>query len=272
MDSPTTSDSRSSSSSSVQATPPSMDNNKFTFFGKLPPEMRSKIWRMAFPAPDHFCLGHAPFKNTGEAKAIWDIENKAALPITLRVCQGSREETLRNYSLLYPSEINGCSSARQFTRPICADASKDVGWIEFATLMAGHEQLHDWLSGVTESNSTFMQALTTLEVREFFFFDYFKRMFVNNYQKTRNCRGRYCASFLQFPGLKKITFTGSNMGRDWESDEGRALMRWFGNWIGAFLEENKASFSGGKIPALIFRPYRTIQDAVADSDSTGLRL
>ncbi|KAJ5046766.1 uncharacterized protein L3040_003994 [Drepanopeziza brunnea f. sp. 'multigermtubi'] len=227
--------------------------HEFTLFPKLPCELRAKIWRLGIRV-GHFSIQHASYKTTGESWALWKSEETDSLPITLCINRESRAETLRKCFLL----------PRTGARPIYANPATDVCWLEFVTLIYSQRELSDWLLSLHVLGPlNFLSAITRLEVRDFFFAPFFKKMVAENYIKLRDRRALYFAAFLHFPSLKQICFTSCNSA-DWASVADNAAMEWARAWIGALLEENKDCFEGGKVPQLVFREYKTVEDIMLE--------
>ncbi|TAQ84224.1 hypothetical protein B7494_g7453 [Chlorociboria aeruginascens] len=65
---------------------------EFSYFPELPAEIRLRIWKFLFPGPR---LVRIKLQSKGCSSA-------APLPITLHICQESREETQKSYSLAFP--------------------------------------------------------------------------------------------------------------------------------------------------------------------------
>ena len=67
---------------------------EFTFFPKLPLEIRLSVWRSAFPAPRHVNLSPFLVKPSGRLFSQ-DSRRQTGLPITLRINHESRADTKR---------------------------------------------------------------------------------------------------------------------------------------------------------------------------------
>ncbi|KAI9052189.1 hypothetical protein LZ554_003549 [Drepanopeziza brunnea f. sp. 'monogermtubi'] len=227
--------------------------HEFTLFPKLPGELRAKIWRLGIRV-GHFSIQHASYKITDESWAFWKSEETDSMPITLRINRESRAETLRNCFLL----------PRTGSRPIYANPAAEVCWLEFVTLIYSKRELSDWLSSLhVLGPMKFLSAITRLEVRDFFFAPFFKKMVAENYIKSRDRRALYFAAFLHFPRLKQICFTCC-ISTLWASDANKAEREWAHAWIGALLEENKDCFEGGEVPQLVFRAYKTVEEIMLE--------
>lgn len=238
--------------------------NNFTLFSKLPIEVRLMIWRLSVRV-GHLSIQNTPFKDYGEASELWDSEEKAALPATLRVNKESRLETLRKCFLIYPHEVAASYSfSRRGTRPIYANPATDLCWLEFVTLIHSQKEIYDWLSSLQIKEPRFLPSVTRLEVRDFWFESFFKTIIAQNYNSSRERRVVYFAALLQFSGLKQIFFTGV-LGIDWAGEAEKERVKWMKMWIGAFLEENKACFEDGEAPELIFRPYKTLHEVMMEN-------
>ena len=99
---------------------------QFTWFDKLPIEIRIRIWRLCFPRPRlinlqprfHF---YSAVPNKRNIKAFVMKEKNVPQPVTLQINRESRNETLKFYSTIYIGSSRG-DTVRQ---AICASTSRD---------------------------------------------------------------------------------------------------------------------------------------------------
>ncbi|PVH80012.1 hypothetical protein DL98DRAFT_588793 [Cadophora sp. DSE1049] len=242
----------------------------FTLFPTMPLELRSKVWGHSFEEIEAICIEHKVYKSDidDDSNKAFVLENQRALPVALFVNQESRRQALSKHTILYRSQIPAAVKY-DGPRPICAKAS-DIFWIEFLTLMNSPDELYDWLSAVKTYNSGFVDKVTKLEVRGTFTQMFFTGVLNSNKDKCMKSgdadpfRNMKFASFLLFPALKEITFTGKNGDKDWVTPLGRNQLEQLKAWIVVFLEKLKAVFklNGGAAPTVTFRPFKNFQKLI----------
>ncbi|KAH7342498.1 hypothetical protein BKA65DRAFT_478380 [Rhexocercosporidium sp. MPI-PUGE-AT-0058] len=237
----------------------------FTCFGRMPNELKAMVWKRTFSDRETIALGHVVYKSEacGDAERAWKRENTIPLPVALCVNQQSRTEALKHFTIIDRSQI---AAPVKFggLRPICAK-STDLFWLEFVTLVHSPDELHDWLSAVKTEHTEFFKSITKLEVRGTFTERFFVMIFNDNRTKnmaSQDFRKMYCGSFLLFPALKEITFTGKKGDRDWENAMGRMVLKGLENWIVGFLKNARSAFNDHVAPTVTFRPFMTFENSL----------
>ncbi|KAG4438376.1 hypothetical protein IFR05_006138 [Cadophora sp. M221] len=237
----------------------------FTLFPRLVAELRNMIWKESFEGRATIALGHECYRSATcyDAEKAWKRENSTPLPAAFYASKESRTEALRHYDLIYRSKVNAPVKFNGL-RPICA-SSGDLFWLEFITLMHSPGELHDWLSAVKVSYPSFLDKVTTLEVRGTFTQAFFVNIFAVNKRTSllaQDFRKMYCASFLLFPALKEITFTGKRGDQDWNNPAGMLLLTALESWITAFLNNAKTAFKSQEAPTVSFRSFKTFEESL----------
>ncbi|KAH9211410.1 hypothetical protein DL95DRAFT_412181 [Leptodontidium sp. 2 PMI_412] len=239
----------------------------FTDFPTLPAELRTKIWKHTFEVREAIALGHKCYMSAAcdDADKAWKRENNTPLPDALFISQESRTEVLKYYSIIHRSDVNAPVKFGGI-RPICASPT-DLFWIEFVTLMHSPGELHDWLSALKTSYPGFLNKVTKLEVRGTFSQAFFVNIFAVNRKAsllTQDFRKMYCASFLLFPALKEITFTGKRGDEDWNDTAGMMFLRALESWIVGFLNGAKVVFETREAPKVTFRSFKTFEESLSE--------
>ncbi|PMD40194.1 hypothetical protein L207DRAFT_582418 [Hyaloscypha variabilis F] len=94
--------------------------DNFTFFPKLPIELRLKIWRFGFPRGGE--VNFAALRNNAPIeREITRMAVDSPPPVTLSVNRESRHETLKHYAVVMrsecPASAGGYGSEKQ--KPLC---------------------------------------------------------------------------------------------------------------------------------------------------------
>ncbi|TAQ86192.1 hypothetical protein B7494_g5482 [Chlorociboria aeruginascens] len=118
--------------------------HEFTLFSKLPVELRHKIWKEALPASPRVVkvlkLHGSQYMVGKDGKGVFKCKLKVActIPVVLHVCQESRREALRVYTLAFSKNLDG--------RPVYFDFSRDELFLkDWHTVHAF--DLGDWATG-----------------------------------------------------------------------------------------------------------------------------
>ena len=105
----------------------------FTFFPRLPIEVRLAIWRCSFPRGREVNFGNElMFKTkwTAAISCIFQYEEPSPLPIALRVNRESRHETLKHYTILFRGDSQTVAGqTKPVERPFCYNSKLDTAWI-----------------------------------------------------------------------------------------------------------------------------------------------
>ncbi|KAH7419530.1 hypothetical protein BKA64DRAFT_634210 [Cadophora sp. MPI-SDFR-AT-0126] len=242
----------------------------FTSFPSMPLELRLKVWGYTFEEREAVCLEHKVYKSdvNDDSTKAFILENNKYLPAALFVNQESRGHAVSKHTIVFRSQI---AAPVKFDglRPICAKTS-DVFWVEFITIMNTHEELYEWLSALKTHKPGFLDKITRLEVRGTFTQMFFVGVLTGNMRECLLNPGAdplqkmMLGSFLLFPALKEITFTGKRGDMDWVTGLGRLQLEQLKAWIVKFLEKCKNMFTlnGKEAPTVTFRPFKTFQQVI----------
>ena len=106
----------------------------FTFFPRLPIEVRLTTWRCSFPRGREVNFGNElMFKTkwTAAISCIFQYEEPSPLPIALRVNRESRHETLKHYTILFRGDSQTVAGqTKPVERPFCYNSKLDTAWIK----------------------------------------------------------------------------------------------------------------------------------------------
>jgi hypothetical protein len=105
----------------------------FTFFPKLPIEVRLMIWPCSFPRGREVNFGNQLMFNanwTAVMSCIFQFEEPSPLSIALRVNRESRQETLKHYTILFRGDSQiAAGQTKPVQRPFCYNPKLDTAWI-----------------------------------------------------------------------------------------------------------------------------------------------
>lgn len=158
--------------------------------------------------------------------------------------------------------------------------------MNFMTIVNSAGELHDWLQGLKVAQPDFLAKVEKLEVRGTFTEKFFVRQFSLSNMKcllAGDLRKLICGSFLLFPSLKEITFTGKKGDLSRDTDVGKIELENLRLWIVKLLESARTQFTGaGKVvssqaypiselsligfqaPAVTFRRFKTFDEVLEE--------
>ncbi|CZS95562.1 uncharacterized protein RAG0_05158 [Rhynchosporium agropyri] len=241
----------------------------FTEFPKLSAELRVKVWKFTYPERQQITLEHLCYMSGScneEKNTAWKQENMQHFPVALHVNHESRNEVLRTCLIIHPAAM-AIAVNSTIGLPICAHHS-DMYAVQFTTLLYNAGEFHDCLSVLKISQPRLFNKITKLEVRDtltqFFLLKLFTDNRRSNLGSAGNTRKIYCGSFLLFPALKEITFTGMSTDGNWENLMVKKSLDNLKDWVVRFLEIAKLHFNDGIAPKVIFRPFKTVQEVLEE--------
>lgn len=140
---------------------------QFILFATLPPEIRLRIWKSAFPPGRAVCLNSVRIP-------IRTSPPFPSLPVTAYVNEESRTETLKHYHILpgriesYNITIYGFKgdvhrlSRQDFHGPICVNPLRDTFFLEGTAIFS--ECFLEWVKNLACSHSTILDAVDKLAI------------------------------------------------------------------------------------------------------------
>lgn len=250
--------------------PEILEVDMFPRFPELPVEIRVKIWRGAFPDDCHRDLDFTCGTTLGKLPQFQPPHGDRArlsTPVTLYINKESRLETLKEYSVLLPSQpegghlhrwgkrfdYNGCGKP---TRPIILKASGDSAYMTHESLK-NPTWLNNWVwqTEIRLNPSELLRAIRTQEIRDVEWAPYVDPtddsiLFWSKRRKKHEMW--HLGTLVRFPSLEKLYFTCRT-----RSDRlgDRASVK---EVILDYLEDKKEAFHGSRIPEVVIRSYRDV--------------
>jgi hypothetical protein len=232
---------------------------QFTFFNKLPIEMRIRIWRLCFPRPRlinlqprfHF---YSAVPNKHNIAAVVMKEKNVPQPVTLQINKESRNETLKFYSTIYMDSSHG-DAVRQ---AICASTSRDRIYVtvQAATFPTLQRPFRDAYHEYPE----FFDKIKILELRNWQFFS-------DNGGQALDWNSRQLSFPKIFRNLEELRIVLSPLYGPTIPRSRQLLPHRLGPWIDDMETESRKELNGLlrklrlddpelKIPVITFQKYK----------------
>ncbi|KAL2075853.1 hypothetical protein VTL71DRAFT_796 [Oculimacula yallundae] len=223
----------------------------FTLFRRMPLELRNKVWSYTVPDSQQITLEHLCYISGAcddASKGEWLQQDLNQLPVGLFVNKESRLEVLR---IMKKVNFNKLSHPidTAVMRPVYTTKS-DLFTVEFSTLLYEAGDFYDRISAL---DPVIRMGITKLEVRNTFTLFFIVKLFVDNTKKNltignpADFRKLYCGSFLSFPALKEIIFTGRSSDGNWENAADKISLKSLEVWIVKFLQASKTAFNNDTV-------------------------
>ncbi|KAF8851750.1 hypothetical protein BDZ45DRAFT_730683 [Acephala macrosclerotiorum] len=179
------------------------DLTAFTYFAKLPSELRVKIWHATFPKGRLVKLN--PPRNSTSGATLWPSERPLEPPVALSINSESRREVQKHYIVLSHHEY----FASHHGFPLFFNPSRDEGYItRFALIQSPDSKL--WFGALQDRFPEHFAKIRTLRISDWYWDKDMKRR--TEHVLQWGCRiGKWGAFFhmeplLRFPNLSHIKF------------------------------------------------------------------